>query len=132
MQNLLFTNQQAWSSNPDYRKIWEGYAGQIGLDIEKFKNDMAGLNAKARVDADLQRGRALNISSTPSLFINGLLIPFEQMNIETLRQIIDAELQKGQSNQQGQSPASAPTTPAPAAQSSQPTSNTTANTVPKK
>ncbi|HVE55404.1 MAG TPA: thioredoxin domain-containing protein [Pyrinomonadaceae bacterium] len=132
MQNLLFTNQQAWSANPDYRKVWEGYASQIGLDIEKFKNDMAGLNAKSRVDADLQRGRALNISSTPSLFVNGVLIPFEQMNIETLRQIIDSELQKGQSNQQKQPTSGAPTTPAPTAQTSQPASNTAANTAPKK
>jgi protein-disulfide isomerase len=132
MQNLLFTNQAAWTSNPDYRKVWEGYASQIGLDIEKFKNDMAGLNAKSRVDADLQRGRALNISSTPSIFINGVSIPFEQMNIETLRQVIDAELQKGQSNQQGQT-TSAPTTSAPA-QTSQPAANTAANTTtaPKK
>ena len=100
MQNLLFTNQQAWSANPDYRKVWEEYATRLGLDIEKFKNDMAGLNAKARVDADLQRGRALNINSTPSVFINGVLVPFEQMNVETLRQIIDGELAKAQSNNQ--------------------------------
>lgn len=103
MQNLLFTNQQAWSSNPDYRKIWEGYATQLGLDVEKFKNDMAGLNAKARVDADLQRGRALNVNSTPSVYVNGMLVPFDQMTIEGMRAIIDSELAKAQSgNQTGQ------------------------------
>ena len=130
MQNLLFTNQGTWTANPDYRKIWEEYATKLGLDIERFKNDMAGLNAKSRVDLDLQRGRALNISSTPTVFVNGVSIPFDQINVEMLRQIIDAELQKGQSNQQGQTPASAPTTPAPA-QSSQPTKSTAANTAPK-
>ena len=125
MQNLLFTNQQAWSSNPDYRKVWEGYASQLGLDIERFKNDMAGLNAKSRVDADMQRGRALNVSSTPSVFVNGMSIPLEQMNIESLRQIIDAELAK--SNSQGQSNSGgAPANPAPV-QTSQPASNTTSN-----
>ncbi|HEY0458252.1 MAG TPA: thioredoxin domain-containing protein [Pyrinomonadaceae bacterium] len=119
MQNLLFTNQQAWSANPDYRKVWEEYATRIGLDIERFKDDMAGLNAKARVEADLKRGRALNISSTPSLFINGMAIPFDQMNVEALRQIIDGELQKAPSSQQGQT-TGASTNPAPA--------NTAANT----
>jgi protein-disulfide isomerase len=122
MQNLLFTNQQAWSANPDYRKVWEEYATRIGLDVEKFKNDMAGLNAKSRVDADLRRGRALNISSTPSLFINGVAVPFEQMNVEALRQMIDAELQKAQSNQTGSAPAQA-TNPASAQ-----TTSTSANT----
>lgn len=30
MQNLLFTNQQVWTSNPDYRRIWEEYAAKSG------------------------------------------------------------------------------------------------------
>ncbi len=100
MQNLLFTNQQVWTANPDYRRIWEGYAAQIGLDVERFKNDMAGLSAKSRVDADMQRGRSLNLSSTPTIFVNGQSIPFEQMSVETMRQIIDAELLKAPATQQ--------------------------------
>lgn len=102
MQNLLFTNQKDWSANPDYRKIWDGYATQIGLDVEKFNNDMAGLAAKSRVDADLQRGRALNVNSTPSVYVNGMLVPFESMSTESMRTIIDGELAKAQSNQQNQ------------------------------
>ena len=94
MQNMLFTNQQAWTTNPDYRRIWEGYASQIGLDIERFKTDMAGLTAKSRVDADIQRGRALNLSSTPTIFVNGQSVPFDQMTVDMLRRIIDAELLK--------------------------------------
>ena len=114
MQNLLFTNQQVWTANPEYRKIWEDYASKIGLDVEKFKNDMAGLNAKARVDADLARGRALNVNSTPSIYVNGILVQFEQMNIDTMRQIIDAELEKSKSNNQNPTVPSAPTSTAPA------------------
>jgi protein-disulfide isomerase len=107
MQNQLFTNQAAWTSNPDFRKVWEDYAAKIGLDVEKFKNDVAGLNAKARVDADLKRGRSLNVNSTPSIFVNGVLVQFEQMNIDAMRQIIDAELTKAPSTNQ-----SAPNAPA--------------------
>ncbi len=112
MQNMLFTNQQIWTANPDYRKVWEDYASKIGLDVERFKNDMAGLNAKARVDADLARGRALNVNSTPSIYVNGILIPFEQMNIDAMRQIIDAELAKAKNN--SQPTPNAPSNPAPA------------------
>jgi protein-disulfide isomerase len=131
MQNLLFTNQQAWSSNPDYRRLWEGYASQIGLDTEKWKSDMAGLNAKSRVDADLQRGRALQINSTPSVFVNGMLIPFEQMTIEGMRAVIDGELQKAQSGgspQQGQTTSGTTTTSPAPTQPSQKAPSTTANT----
>lgn len=96
MQNLLFSNQQNWSKAADYRKIFEGYAQKIGLDVAKFTNDMAGIPAKNRVDADIQRGRSLNVNSTPSFYINGRLLNQQDMTIEGMRQIIDAELQKAQ------------------------------------
>ena len=131
MQNLLFTNQQAWSSNPDYRKIWDGYASQIGLDVERFKNDMAGMNTKSRVDADKQRGRALNINSTPSVFINGMAVPFEQMTSDAMRQIIDAELQKAQSSNSSQGQSNSGGAPAESNQSVSNTTDNPANTVKK-
>jgi len=126
MQNLLFTNQQAWTANPDYRRIWEGYASQIGLDVEKFKTDMAGLTAKSRVDADIQRGRALSIGSTPTIYVNGQSVPFDQMTVETLRRIIDAELLKAPPAQQTQTTPGGATNTAPA--QSPATGNTAANT----
>lgn len=93
MQNLLFENQGAWTSNPNYRQMWEGYAQQIGLDIEKFKADMAGRETKARVDADLARGRALSVDSTPTILVNGKNIPLQSITEAGLRQVIDAEIQ---------------------------------------
>jgi protein-disulfide isomerase len=95
MQNLLFTNQQSWSANPDYRKQWEDYAKQLGLDVEQFKTDMAGSMTKSRVDADLQRGRSLNVNSTPSIYVNGQLLALAQMqDVAAFKSVIDAELAK--------------------------------------
>jgi protein-disulfide isomerase len=96
MQNLLFTNQQTWSRASDYRQIFEGYAEKLGLDVNKFSSDMAGIPAKNRVDADLQRGRSLNVGSTPTFYINGKSLTQNDMTSEGLRRIIDAELQKSQ------------------------------------
>ncbi|MGD9561961.1 MAG: thioredoxin domain-containing protein [Pyrinomonadaceae bacterium] len=93
MQNLLFENQQTWSANPNYRQIWEGYAQQIGVDVERFKADMAGGAAKERVDADMQRGRGLSIDSTPTVLVNGKNIPLQSITEANLRQVIDAEIQ---------------------------------------
>ncbi|MCC7308653.1 MAG: thioredoxin domain-containing protein [Acidobacteria bacterium] len=92
-QNKLYENQQAWSANPNYRQIWEGYVRDAGLDVEKFKADMAGSAAKKRVDEDIQRGRGLSVDSTPTVFINGKNIPLESINVANLRQVIDAEIQ---------------------------------------
>lgn len=96
MQNLLFTNQQKWGEAADARKIFKEYAQKIGLDAEKFENDTLGLAAKSRVDLDMARGRSLGINSTPTIFINGRQVAYEQMDVGLLQKTIDAELQKAQ------------------------------------
>jgi protein-disulfide isomerase len=99
MQNILFQNQRNWSNVADPRPVFEGYAQTLGLDVERFKADMSGINAKQRVDADMARARSLNLTGTPSVIINGRPIEFEQMTVEGMRQIIDAELAKTSSQQ---------------------------------
>jgi protein-disulfide isomerase len=94
MQNLLFSNQQAWTAAPTYRQMWKEYAQRIGLDVAKWETDMAGIVAKGRVDEDIKRGKALNVNSTPTLYINGNAVNFADMKVDNLKQLIDAELNK--------------------------------------
>jgi protein-disulfide isomerase len=94
MQNMLFNNQTAWTTDANYKQTWKGYADKIGLDVAKWENDMLGIAAKARVDEDKKRGKAIGITSTPTLFINGVDVPFAQMTADGLKKLIDAELQK--------------------------------------
>lgn len=112
MQDQLFSNQQSWSTAPNYREIWNGYAEKIGLDMAKFQSDMSGIAAKSRVDQDIARAKAMNVSSTPTILINGQSVPFPEVNVAGLRRIIDAELQKAATR-----PQSAPAAP-PAGNSS--------------
>jgi predicted DsbA family dithiol-disulfide isomerase len=95
MENLIFKNQSSWqppSVNP--RPIFEEYAKQIGLDVVKFSNDMVAMGARSRVDKDKQRGRALNVSSTPSIYLNNRLLDISEVTPENLKKLIDAELAK--------------------------------------
>ena len=101
MQNMLFSNQKTWSSDPTYKEIWKGYAQKIGLNMTKWETDMAGMGAKTRVEKDIERGKAININSTPTLFLNGSAVPFTDMKVDSLKVLIDAELQKAP----GQNPA---------------------------
>ncbi|CAN5861602.1 thioredoxin domain-containing protein [soil metagenome] len=105
MQNLLFQNQRNWSNVADAKPVFEGYAQTIGLDVEKFKADVLGVRARERVDLDLRRAQSLNLSSTPSVLINGKPVPFEQMTVDGMKQMIDAELAQT-SSQQTTQPAS--------------------------
>ena len=94
MQKQLFENQQTWANSNEARKIFEEYALKISLDLAKFQNDVVGLPAKTRVNADLERGRGVGISGTPTLYLNGTKLLPEQTEVSALRQLIDAELQK--------------------------------------
>jgi protein-disulfide isomerase len=102
MQNMLFSNQKTWTADPTYKQIWKGYAQKIGLDVAKWESDINGFGARNRVEADIARGTAINITSTPTLFINGVAVPYSDMRVEALKPLIDAELQKST----GQNPAS--------------------------
>lgn len=94
MQNMLFANQKAWILKPEYKQIWKDYAGKIGLDVEKWERDMTGMAARGRVNADLERGKALGITGTPTLYVNGVPFSFADMSLAKLKPMIDAELQK--------------------------------------
>jgi protein-disulfide isomerase len=98
MQNQLYTNQKSWSVDPNYKQVWADYAQKIGLDVEKWKTDMAGLQTKSRVDADMARAKALQVSSTPTVYINGKAVQYAEMTVDTLRTLIDSELNANQAS----------------------------------
>lgn len=129
MQDQLFANQQTWTQNPNYRQLWVEYATKVGLDVQRFQADAAGIAAKSRVDQDMSRGRALNVNSTPTIFINGFAVPLREMNVDGMRRIVDAELQKAPASQsqapagQSQTPATAPASPAAANAAVKPANN---------
>jgi protein-disulfide isomerase len=113
MQNELFRNQQLWANASDHRKLFEDYAQKIGLDANKFRDDVAGMAAKARVDADMARARAINVGSTPSFYVNGRLLTPDEMEFGKFRAVIDAEMQKAMAARQQQQQAAPPQTSAP-------------------
>ncbi len=119
MQNQLLANQQTWTNSPAHKEIWKSYAQKIGLDVEKWENDMLGIAAKNRVDEDMRRGKAVGVNSTPSLYINGTMIPYTELNdAQKLRNIIDAELAKS-SQQPQQSGSTGSASPAAASNTAQ-------------
>lgn len=94
MQDMIFRGQPTWANQPNARATFKDYAEKIGLDTEQFERDALGTMTKTRVDADIERGRALNVQSTPTVLINGKPVPFNQLEVVALKSLIDAELKK--------------------------------------
>ncbi len=70
MHDLIFDNQDSTSPENVFDQL-ASYAGQLGLNTDAFKACMASPEAKRAVDADHEDGIALNVTSTPTLFVNG-------------------------------------------------------------
>jgi protein-disulfide isomerase len=68
MHQLLFHRQKALEDD-DLR----AYAGEIGLDLDRFDGDRANDEVMARVARDIASGDASGVRGTPTLFIDGVL-----------------------------------------------------------
>jgi protein-disulfide isomerase len=69
MHEKMFANQQKLK-----REDLDGYAKEIGLDMDKFKAAMDNHTHKAAIDADDKAGTDIGISGTPAFVINGYYI----------------------------------------------------------
>ena len=81
----LFANQKDLNDT----KV-EAIAGELGLDMEKFKKDLQDPAIASIIDRDMNDGLKANVQGTPSIFINGKLL--NQRNY--LLQAIEAALKK--------------------------------------
>lgn len=70
LYDLIYDNQDIISPENSYAKFTD-YGSQIGLNPEVFKACQASPEAAAAVDASRSNGLALEVSSTPTIFIDG-------------------------------------------------------------
>jgi protein-disulfide isomerase len=89
LHDLMFANFR--KINRDNILIW---AKQIGLDMERFKNDLASTKYQAVIQKDVADGEAVGVYGTPAFFINGKHYN-GPVTMETLKPILDAELKGG-------------------------------------
>jgi protein-disulfide isomerase len=67
-------------------------AGEIGLDGERFKRDMASPGLKAVIERDLNEAKKMGIRGIPAIFINGKSL--DDRSLRGFQSMIDAELAK--------------------------------------
>ncbi len=91
MHDLLYTEQKKWGEKPSPTpEVFEAYAQQLGLDMEKFKAAVASPETKARVERDIESGKALGNRGTPSFYLNGKKL--EPNSYEEFKRAIQTEV----------------------------------------
>jgi protein-disulfide isomerase len=86
MHDKMFANQQN-ILRPDLEK----YAGEIGLDVGKFKAALDSGSGKARVQQDLALATQIGVQGTPNFYINGRNLQGAQP-FEEFKKVIDEEI----------------------------------------
>lgn len=95
MHNLLYERQDEWTKDPKAK--FEEYAKEIGLDIDKFNEDIDRSDLKQKIDGQRVEGIDAGVNSTPSFFINGKKIVNPQ-NADGFASLIDEALANGNNN----------------------------------
>ncbi|MGV3625640.1 MAG: DsbA family protein [Archangium sp.] len=90
MHNKMFANQQQLED-----ATFEGYAKELGLNVEKWKADMQLPKFQQQIAKETALAMQIGATGTPAFFINGKKISGAQP-IDNFKKIIDEELGKAE------------------------------------
>ena len=91
MHDKLYETQNNWAESSKPLDLFVNYAQELGLDVDKFKEDIDGNKYSDRINKDKSDGNTLGVNSTPTFFINGEKL-VGAPNFNTLKSKIDSQL----------------------------------------
>ena len=75
MHDMLYAEQGLWAALGDPLPQFDGYARQLGLDVDKLHADMELPEVRAKILGDQRGGVRAGVRGTPTLFVNGRQVP---------------------------------------------------------
>lgn len=93
--DLLFEKQNEWAKSEGL-EFFKKYAQELKLEMEKFNRCLEGHKYKEEVEKDLKDGEEVEVSGTPTFFINGRKLTGAR-SYEEFKKIIDEEIEKQKS-----------------------------------
>ncbi|REJ77955.1 MAG: disulfide bond formation protein DsbA [Acidobacteria bacterium] len=97
-QEFVFKKQPEWGTihgapateQPDASAMFDKYAVDFGLDPEKFRAAVNDRRYMDKFQRDLEDGRRLGVSKTPTIFVNGKVLM--RLSESDLRYLVEREL----------------------------------------
>lgn len=76
MHDQLYSTQNSWSQlgSEERTKAFRTYAEALGIDADKWQEDLTSERVAAKIDYDTALGRKLAISGTPAIYVNGKFV----------------------------------------------------------
>lgn len=98
MHDKLYETQTIWGQATDNQQsLFEGYAKELGLDMDQFKKDYVSGKVADRINSDLSMGQQeFSVNSTPTFILNGEKLSPNPKDQEAFADLIDAAIKKSQ------------------------------------
>ena len=101
MHDKLYENQQAWAnlSAEQRTTTFEGYAKDIGLNVDQYNNDLSSEEISRKINRDRALAGKVNATSTPTFVLNGKNLEANAwQNKEEFEKLITDEIKKAEEN----------------------------------
>ena len=94
MANKLFETQDSWKdvSQTDLAGVFIGYAQELGLDEEKFRDDLGDSKTLDLIKGDFEYGQKIGVKGTPQFAVNDK--PLENVDSSTSAEDMVKEFKK--------------------------------------
>lgn len=87
MYDLLFINQTYWAGMSSVDAEFDGYLGQLGLDLEQAHQDMQSNDLIQKIRNDQRSGTRSGVRSTPTMYLDGRMVPTPRTAVELVSMI---------------------------------------------
>ena len=95
IHDMIFENQREWSESDKANEIFLGYISQLGLDMDKFSQDIGSAELQNKINNTYIDGVKIGLNSTPTFFLNGEKI-VNPRNYEDFKSLIQQTIDKEQ------------------------------------
>lgn len=92
MHDLLYEDR-SWVGSSTPTAVFESFAERLELDTAKYKQDFASTSVNNIINADLAAGQKLDVTGTPTYFLNGKKVTINN-TLDDFKKVIDAEIAK--------------------------------------
>lgn len=94
MKEMLFERVAEWTVSNHPNRLFRQYARRLKLNRTQFRRDMSSQAVADRIAADKKRGDALGVTGTPTVFLNGTKLRFEDTSFNRISAIIREGLER--------------------------------------
>ena len=70
--------------------MFQAYAGMLQLDISRFKQDMDDPEIQRQIVMDQNRGAAIGVKTTPTIFLNNQVVPANELRPDEFPKAVEA------------------------------------------